>query len=266
MEKKNFYTYQQLIHGLRDEYQKNQKLIEELKKLIEIESRYQTTSSLVLKQQPSSYHLDDYPTLLLRVSKRQREIKKKLIKLHDGFLGESPTIRRNNNSDFILKKDRGEYQFFSHNDLEGALYFHPNIFIRNQKEFSDLYRELQQTKLYNAKNSTILLNNFQDISLNGEGISLNTTERLKVYDPNVRITYSAEDDQVHLSQDTIHKYIFIDNLLDTEIPSYSIPDEYLRILEANPTKLIYIDSFRIQDYEKEDIIPLFEKSKEFKKS
>lgn len=257
---KNYYKFQELIYSLRDEYLKNQKLINELKKLIEIESKGEITSSLFLKQQLNYYKIEDYPTLLLRVRRRQKFIKKSLIQLENDFPNCSLSRYRKNNAEFMVKKEKGQYAFYAHNDLNGTRYYNPNVFIRNEKEFGELYKELQHSKLFNLNQETIQLNPFQDVSFNGHSIALNTSDGLD-QSSDICIRYNASDDKVYLTQDRIHSIYHIDNLFDTQVPSYLIPDGYLELIENHPTNATYLYSSSDDFYNKEDIIPFFEKTR-----
>ena len=266
MGRKNYYTYRELLYGLRAEYQRNQKLIEELKKLIEIISTKECDYSLKIKQGNSFYQVSDYPSLLLRVTKKQNSIKKIINKLEKEIIFNDNVRWRKRNADFIYREDVPYPGFVAHNSLNGTKYYHPSIIINDEKGFHEIYKEVQKSKLFQLPESTIVLNNFQNINICGDKVELATSESLNYDVPKTKIVYKADDDQVHLKQDFRHDFLTIESLLNTEIPCYAIPVGYLEILERNVNNSSYLMSLDEQEFNKEDILPLFDKPKVYTKN
>ena len=136
-------------------------MIDELKKLIEIDSPSPCTSSLFLKQDYRNFHNENYPSLLLKIRKRQSAIKEALHDLGDSIGLENTYRYRKKNFEYIVMKDRYDYQFFAHNEVNGPQFYNPSVFIKNNKEFKELYSELQKGVLFKVPEVDLSLNHFQ---------------------------------------------------------------------------------------------------------
>ena len=265
MEKRNYYTYREILFGLRVEYQKNQKLLEELKKMVEVLSSKEYDFTLRIKQGYKYYPNDDFPALLLRVTKKQGKLEKAITDIENKVSFDYARWRKSN-AEFVYKEEDRYPGFYAHNYMNGTKYFHPSVIINDEKGFHEIYKEIQKSKLFQLPESTIVINNFQDMDIQGHKISLNTLEELKISDADISITYRADDDKVHLKQNYRHNYIYLDALLNTQVPSYLIPEEYINIIERNLRPDFINKHLDEYEFDKEDTIPLFDKPKVYTKN
>lgn len=240
MQDRNYYTFIELLMALREEYQKSQKLLHNMKEDIRITDNIPCNYDLILCN--SSYARSE-SEVILHVNK-------------DYHSGVGPYIRHllknssrmelywdKDHALYTLRKD-DKYYFDKTNSDEG---YNPNVTIPDflQKDFDNNYQKLKALDLY--KLPEIVVYNQQNISIDGRGILFTNVN--SNYDIS-SIYYNAKEDKIYVHSHQLGKVwgIHYRDLFNTEIPCYKIPKEYLEFLEkANPkeygSRNIVIDDY-----------------------
>lgn len=229
---REYYTFAEIITGLRKDYKVNQELLEKLHKYIEIVSKFDTKSNLKLFLRNNSSTEVDFPRLFLRVSKNQSSISMLFRDVMNKCTFDEVRWMIDNAS-FYLIEDNDRLYFKQNNYLKLEGIFKPEVLIGNQVEFASIYAELKSTKLFTLPSLYIEINPYQLLFVCGDSIYLsNSNERGK----EIEIKYIAKDDSISVSSSISYSNHFIEKLLETKIPKYEFPNEYISLLDGNDDK------------------------------
>ncbi len=218
---KESYTFSEIVFGLRKEYQKNQKLLEELKKYIIVEGK--DNNDYVLK----TNIFRNVKLISLEINNKQSKLMKIIEYLSFEYLG---IINENfYEPRYITKKDDNKYTFIKDNTVISNKNY--NIEITDNNAFNDIANNILQSKIIN--NSYIELNPFQSIDINSNEISI--YGRFDAINSKAFPTI-----QYNPTNDTIISLLYqnmpltiIEKFFNTKIPKYLIEDEYRKIIDNN---------------------------------
>ena len=218
---KESYTFSEIVFGLREEYQKNQKLLEELKKYIIVEGK--NNDDYVLKTEI----LRKIKLISLEINNKQSKLMKIIEYLSFKYLG----IINDNYYEpcYITKKDDNKYTFIKDNTVISNKNY--NIEITDNNAFNDTADKILQSKIIN--NSHIELNPFQRIDINSNEISM--YGRFDAINSKAfpTIKYNPNSDTIiALLYDNIPITI-IEEFFNTKIPKNLIADDYRKIIDNN---------------------------------
>ncbi len=218
---KESYTFSEIVFGLREEYQKNQKLLEELKKYIIVEGK--DNNDYVLKTKL----LKKIKLINLEINNKQS----KLMKIIEYILFEYLDIIRENNYEpcYITKKDDNKYTFIKDNTVISNKKY--NIEITDNKTFTDIADTILQSKIIN--NSHIELNPFQSIDINSNEICM--YGRFDAINSNAfpTIKYNPTSDTIIALLYYNVPITIIEKFFNTTIPKNLIADDYRKIIDNN---------------------------------
>ena len=252
MGNREYYTFAEMLVVLRREYIRAYVILEKMKNCIEIDS-----SVCIDKKEPFASF--KYDMRLLFSGPMFSLNPKKYTHIVLDVNKKSPfTLVRKMSRDYKyhqIDRDSESYLF----DLNCGYfyaavseYYIDKIYIPEDKkeEFFNLLGQLQQLDIWNAKVSS----SFSDIYLENEnskisidGLGINYSFCKGFYD----INYSAKDDLISYSTKD-RMPIFsgysggLKKILGTKIPNYSIPDDYLYMIEKSKVNLengIIIDDY-----------------------
>lgn len=262
MEKK-YYTFYEIVYGLRGEYLKNQELINELESLIDI-NRNDASSRILLSQSDELLSSDAQIRLLLY--KRQKSIIKRLDRLYSNILDDNKCAYLS-----VEKSKDGGYELLpSRYSLDkSGLLNNTMLFIRNKNTFNDISEKLYNSKLMQLPCQFIDINDWQRLVIDGKAIELLTLSKSKGESPKLLgpiyssiLDYVPRNDVINVDIVSDASSYRTQKLLETEIPEYKLPQEYKEIIESN----IMPNARCIMDYDAikpKGEIPLSEKDNYF---
>ncbi len=223
---KNTYLFSEIIIGLRDEYLKNQKLLNELDKYIKI-SDDKMCKYIFCKTSPYSHSNEIFMFIL----KEQNKLEKILNYIGYRFLSApchytSPL--------YLLKKENDMYNFkFVNNTLPKNNKY--NIEVINKKEVSEIADEINNSLLMQTKCIFEPISKFQSLSITLRGIDLiGNFEDLNI--DSSYIHYNSNKDTIAVCPGVKPGIFLIDKYLKTRIPKEIIPEEYRKIIDDNLEK------------------------------
>ena len=245
MHNRNYYTFIELLMALREQYQKSQQLLSNMKEDLKITSDKPFNCEMFL----------DMPILSPRVVRKESEVKLHVYK--DYHVGIGPYMRhmlRNTNrmdlywgmdhAMYILKND-GKYYFDK--IPESGIQYNPEVIIPNflQNEFDRYYQELKSLELSHLPE--VRISNQPHLVVDGNSLVLFNHDRN--YDIDF-INYQANDDKIYVMTCERGKIWgnHYNDLFETEIPCYKLPKEYLEYLEKTNSKPYNRYSIKIDDY------------------
>ena len=225
---KNSYLFSEIIFGLRDEYVKNQKLLNELKKYINILNENIVDLDLYLAKDIKNLNI-----IKLDISKKQTKILEMINYASLEVLGGIPQYIE---LSYVLKKEKNGYFF----DLDGKKFLKEplkyNIEITDQKAFDEIVKCVSSSKLANLENLCIFLNPFQTIFADNKEVSMYVDFSMISSLICSNLSYNSKADTIFTNLDCRNNKDLLIKLLNTKIPRYSLPLEYQKIIDENIKK------------------------------
>lgn len=229
---REYYTFAEIITGLRKDYKVNQELLEKLHKYIKIVSEFDTKSNLKLSLEDNTSTEVSLSRLFLHVSRIPSSISM-LIRDAMNKYTYNQVRWMIDNASFYLIEDSDRLYFNQNNHLKLEGIFQPKVLIDNQSEFASTYAELKSTKLFTLPSLYIEINPCQSLFIWGDMIYLSSSFEMS---KKIDIEYIAKDDSISINSNTGYSTYFIRRLLETKIPKYEFPNEYISLLEENCDK------------------------------
>lgn len=233
LQEKEYYTFIEVVTALKEEYKKVEEILKKLKEQIKVDSKYKNDYDLVLSLKDGVREEKDSASLYLRVSKKTTSIPIAIRQFMNKYdLNELRECL--DNATFILNDDENTFEKVPTINKEKE--FSPVISIKDNEKFKRLYEKLKQTNLFKLKSLYIKLNPYQTIYILGNGINLyNIVDDVQ----ETNIKYDSKSASIKITSDKKYSTVFIEDLLDTKIPKYYFPQEYLEFLEQCPNKERY---------------------------
>ena len=245
MTNKRFYTLAEMIVALRREYVKAYEILDKMKQCIRVDSsickgKNEPFSSIQSDMRLSfnsvlnpEFHGDSHAIVILDVNKKGLfTIARKVFKTITGF---ESCFNPDRESYFLETENNGEYFYTGYRK-----HYVEKIYILEDKkeEFLNLFQQLRELDICNVLEaytiSSIKVGNiYSNIDIRGIGIEY---ELCRDY---YNIKYDAQNDLIRYKtkEFTIDYNHSFYNILETRIPSYSIPDDYLNIIKKSDVNL-----------------------------
>ena len=249
MTNKRFYTLAEMIVALRREYVKAYEILDKMKQCIRVDSsickgKNEPFSSIQSDMRLSfnsvlnpEFHGDSHAIVILDVNKKGLfTIARKVFKTITGF---ESCFNPDRESYFLETENNGEYFYTGYRK-----HYVEKIYILEDKkeEFLNLFQQLRELDICNVLEaytiSSIKVGNiYSNIDIRGIGIEY---ELCRDY---YNIKYDAQNDLIRYKtkEFTIDYNHSFYNILETRIPSYSIPDDYLNIIKKSDVNLENIE-------------------------
>ena len=238
---KNCYSLSEVITGLREEYIKKQIILNKMSEFIKINTKEKVSIKLSISQKLNNYDKFYWnePRLWLSVSKKPRYTK------------DNNQLSDTNVASFLLTdEDDISFKLFNHNNIKiydkseiNRFVYNPEVIITDQESFKLLYSELKNNKIFNLTSKWITVDQNINVSIDNECIKL-------IYENEKRnklsVTYIP--DSIIVSSDVRYTNSFINELLQTYIPSYKLTEEYTTLLEENKGILRNIHFFENNEH------------------
>ena len=249
--KDDFFTFAEVLTGLKDELIKNRDRLLKLNDLTKVETNDDVTSyyRLICSDASSEARYgyrreDDKVHLKFYVNKKPNTLPVLYRKIR--YRAGDPNLLMDNAS-YKLVKDNNGFNFELIDRLNfGDSIYHPNISILDYEEFSKIYDDIANSKLFHLPSISIDVNFFQTLAVCSTEIELYNHD-LK-HNRYSGIYYNAENNKFFA--DTIgnmNSCIQIEDLLDTKIPKKILPEEYVEALDQNKDKTAFV-SLDINSY------------------
>ena len=221
---KDYYTFKEVVFGLRYAYIENQKMLDQLKTYIKINGENVDKSKI---------YVDDIKRvnrITLNIIKKQSDISR-ILRYAFWQFGFAPY----NNSIYTLHNENYKLEFeeeFPNNR------FSPKLEITNIKEFEELANEIINSKFMTLPSVFRRINDIQGLSLSTYNIYLTgDISNIKSY---YCLEYNPMDDTIINDQYNKNGNDLITIALHTRIPKDLIPESYREIIDANIEKCEYI--------------------------
>ena len=217
---KDYYTFIEIINSLRKYYQQTQKILNEMTSFIEINPDEPHNIAIRLD---SLYKPSERLTIIVEVSKKEKKT----------IINQIKRFNYNPCAKFCITGDANHFEFQPIKRLyaykENHVY-HPQIMVskQNERAFGKKLDELKQTNLYLLPETFSEFNPFQTIFVGSHGIGLESNIEFKNY---IIIYYYGKDDKIDIESSTKYSPYIIKQLLLTKIPRYTLPKEYLALLD-----------------------------------
>ncbi len=218
--KKDYYRVADIIMAFRSYYLEAQELLVKMQELTNINSKY---ARLFIKLKSR----ENKPRIRLIASRTNQSSMKIMLHMLQNKDDYSFSPIRNDNALFDLD-EKGQFTLFNPFDME--YFYNPEVTIDEEDKdlFQKLYEELKKTTLFALPELYRKINPYQSILLSGNEISLdNVSENHE----GISIIYTIEDDRIHVISNIGYSTRFIEELMETKIPRYLLPNEYLNILD-----------------------------------
>ena len=247
--KEDYYTYAQIVNSLRKYYQESQEILEEMEEYIEVDSKDKCNKELrlVLREDKPTYSTE--PNLILSVSRDYLASPATYVRNSVNQMVHDEYRWQKDHATYVLTGDEDHLKFKPYESVIFGEHFSPKLKIPKDKReaFQSAYKRLTKSALYALPECYVKINPFQNLLINGDGITLNSEgENGK----GIRISYNPTDDKIHVN--SLRKYStgFIEDLLETEIPKYEFSDIHYFAMEGNrkPSEA-YIDDILRSRYE-----------------
>ncbi len=232
---KKYYTFIEIITALRNDFKKSEKILKNLKKYIEINSKYNTSTMFFLSLKNHLLIDDETSTITLAVSKIKRN--------NTYYIRKNKSNNKKwfqNNALFDLVDDDDDSLYFEQTIPQGSnKIFMPRVNITDENNFYANYSKLKNMKLYSLHSSYININPYQTLCIWGDIIILsNKDNNGKI----INIKYTPKNDSLSIEANTKYNSYFIERLLETKIPKYEFLNEYIELLNNNDkTSYLFID-------------------------
>ena len=240
----DYFTFSEIITGLKDELVQSRKMLKNLKELTKVETTNDVGYCYWLYGNGVDFgsHKYDYsPHLKLYVRKKPTSL---------------PVIYRSiryRNGDPNLLIDRASYKLIKEDDnfnFEiidklnlGDFIFHPNISITNYDEFEKIYNNIETSKVFNLPRLVICINPYQTLSIITTNIILNNYDEKR--NQCSEINFNSIDNRLYIDfKGSIHPDLKIYDLLQTKIPKNILSEGYVELLNQNEDKSkdLYLES------------------------
>ena len=229
---KNYYTYAQILFGLREAYLENQKKLDELKSYIHVLDNnsfelYSYIDEFDFKR-PEKKSFDRANRICFNIIKKQCQLVK-IIEYINYRLGKMA----NDSSIYIINKyDDG----FCIDDYAIGRKYHPELLITDEKKFNELAKDIINSKFYSLPPVYEELNPFQIISISTFDTYLvfafgNYWTDFSYKSSNDTVVYSCSGHLKHLGYNELPNA-----LLETKIPKSIVPKCYREIIDATIDK------------------------------
>lgn len=224
----DYYTLAEIITGLRGEYRNNQKILQEILELTEINTPFKTKPKIYFvlvrynHSQSIRLELETTPPIKYRV--------KKILMEKCGFQYQIPFIIY---PTFTLKDTNARL------DWEYSSVFGENcnknisIHITDEEKMRFLVTKLKNTYMYNFNEIFGDVNNGQFLIFGGSYIELGITTGGK---NGFNLTYNAVDDTIEIDSDIPYDSRFIYHVLSLELPKDLFSDTVIMAIEENLNK------------------------------
>lgn len=217
---KFYYNISEIIFGLRDEYIKNQQLLEELKRYVEV-SDGKVDKELYCREAFDTCSNEIYA----RISKRQNELQKML-----HHIGVELTVLPANDlaPHYRLIKKDGKYKFVL-NEPNDKQY---DVRITKQGEFKDIADELYNSPLMKTEKAFFkTLTEFADLSV-GPNIII-VWNNLALFDKSAPIMYIPSKDLFYVDPGKVYNECHIKSLLEEGIMKENVPEGFRSTIDKN---------------------------------
>lgn len=217
-DKKEIYTYKQILLCIRDEIIKNRILLKELSDLIVIEKNAGSHCFCnYLKNEEDVYKIK---LTIEEIKKRQSFLELLFNKLTKYKFVKEKTSKIQS---YFMIDDNGEYKFkLSYSDELEKNYF-GSIKIVDKEKFNSIINELYSSKLAKITCKTLRLNN---------NLHVDISERLEIFDDKNSVSYFEENDSLNV--DLYNKSLY--KMLNTEIDSSLLSDEVIDLINCSSYK------------------------------
>ena len=250
---REYYTYGEIVLALRKYYQEMQKKLNEMKEKIVVETK-----------EPSTYELE-------------LQLESEPIELSNGDVIQGPYIKLHISKNFLAnlsaysyKISRNMTQYFKNNvcykmiENDGKCSFdyiekyypwaykaHAYVPDELQADFVKIYQEFKEIPLYNTKQAIIDINPFQSLWFTGNELYLHNDFRKH----SIYLGYETKDDKIHIEAKEKQHFFFLEDLLETQIPLYLIPNDLRELIKSNYRE---IETVSLEDDVKKEAIFDFE--------
>ncbi len=238
---KDFYTYTEIVTGLRAEMGIGKKWMEDLNKHIVFVTEDDIESQLYLKPKVCGI-LEEKQEIVLDVSKKPSTISELYCSIRDQSKGvRSPKY----NATYKLT-DNGEEVGFALADTPGynCVPYNPGVAITDYNLFVKEYQELIHSKYYDFPAAVIAINPFQSLMFRGNSITLYNG----ISGNSGTVSYNLSSDTLITMPLSGKPKFYLLALLSTQIPRYQIPEEYLEVLDSNPEDMEHRFTFPCNAY------------------
>jgi len=227
--KKKFYTYEEILLALREEYIKNQELLKKLEKyiyVIEDENinliKFKSTIGQINNDYFMSYSLDS--KMISLVLLERLNIIKRMI---NRFMEDEVKNRIKYN---VVLEDNGNYGIkeVSRGDL---VWFDPTIIITDQKYFNEIVNEILNSEFMNLQNERFP-------SMFGYKICF-TSEKIRLGNESSWVLYNAVDDVINTWN--IKNSDSLECLIRQYIPECYLNDRVKRLVDKNLKEDKFVD-------------------------
>ena len=248
MEKKEYYTFAEIAMALRKHYRRAFDLLNQMKDCFTIDSsiykdkvdendKFNVDFALLFKG-----NSEDVARFFLTIV---RESSDPLVKTRK-FMAQNHILK------YLPPLTEEKIHFLDHANYIGVLnenidfflnlggrgcnhHFIEKLLVNNESKdkYAELFHQLYEMDLLNAINEFIYINRFQTLKINGSGVKLEFGYNY------FNIGYNAEKDNISFKtkDNSYDKFNYmewnymVEDILNTRIPRYEIPDRYLKILE-----------------------------------
>jgi len=225
--KEESYTFGEVVFGLREEYVKNQKLLNELKKYVKVEgikdNEWYIYGNIDWRYQ------EKYIALNIDIVKEQS----KLVKMIRYILDEYTVIDWGyNNPSYKTEKKDNVYSFKKDNTVISDKKY--NIEITDKDAFEEITNNVLQSKIIN--HFYMELNPFQNITICPYEIDMCGNFRAINSNAFPIIKYNQYTDSIFARIDYRTPKFLVSEFFDTKIPKCFTPDEYREIIDKSIEK------------------------------
>ncbi len=222
-ETKDYYTFAEIITGLRSEYQNNQKILQEILELTAINMPFKTIPKIYFTtigynhDQSIRLELETMPPIKYRVKKKLME--------KCGLQYQIPFIIY---PTFILKDTNAclnwEYSsVFGENCSKNI-----SVHITDAEKIRSLINELKETNMYNFNEIFGKINGGQLLTFSGSCIKLSISTGGKT---GFNLAYNAISDTIEIASDIPYNKKFIYHALSLKLPKYLFSDAVIKAIE-----------------------------------
>ena len=237
MERKEYYTFADMMVKLRGNYKELRKILKEMEKCIVVISPYKTKYELSFAMRNPSLHTYDQPKLILSVTKEEstlsEKFKKAIMNIQGG--GHNSLNDLVDNATFCCAIGEGKitFDFVNHFNFEHA--FCPTVTLTDDSyiRFRELCDRLQKNRLYSLPEIATALNPYQTLFMNGKGLSLCDSNGKKWLD----IGYNARIDRASVESNASYESLKVEELFMTKIPRYLLSPDCALLLDTLPGKV-----------------------------
>ena len=225
----NFYTVGEIISKLRPLYIDMQKNLNELMQYIRIDTKdkYNANLKLEMKYEKNMFFDNPMAFLLLTVERNPNNIDtiiRDRIYLNGGNL---ENLYRNN-ATYHITFENDKIDIKKENKYDSEKAFNPKIYVNNNEAIKKVIDKIKENELYKISRTGISLNLFQSLCIAPSYINLLSVDDK---DNSISIGYQGNKDTIEVTANYNYSPFIIDELIDTKVPKYELPNEYIEILD-----------------------------------